>query len=61
MQNELTTEEPKSLLEVREWKRKASEEIERIGFKAYAEKCHADPKIKALREEMEHNRKAKAA
>lgn len=59
MPNNYTIHEPQSLLDVREWKRKASEEIERIGFKAYAEKCHANPRIKALREELEAKRKAK--
>jgi hypothetical protein len=53
MSNESRDYEPQGVLEVREWKAKASEEIERIGFKAYLEQCHADPKIKALREEMD--------
>jgi hypothetical protein len=30
------TDEPKSLLEVREWKAKVSAQIERLGFEAYS-------------------------
>ncbi len=57
MSNEPTIHEPQSLLDVREWKRKTSEEIERIGFKAFREKCQADPAIHAMRDRIERNRK----
>jgi len=57
MQNETTIHEPQSLLEVREWKRKASEEIERIGFKAYGEKCRE--KFAPFWAELEAHRKNK--
>jgi hypothetical protein len=56
MLNDPAIHEPQSLLDVREWKRKASEEIERIGFKAYGEKCHEN--VKALRERIERGRKS---
>ena len=39
MQNEPAIHEAQSLLDVRESKRKVSDEIERIGFMAYSEKC----------------------
>jgi hypothetical protein len=31
--------EPKSLLEVREWKRKVSKEIEKLGWEGFHKKC----------------------
>lgn len=51
-------EEAKSLLEVLEWKRKVSDEIEKIGFKAFREKNEAE--FKGLHEEIEAARIAKA-
>jgi len=49
--------EPQSLLEVREWKRKVSEEIERIGSRAYTEKCRV--KYAPFLAEIEARRKNK--
>jgi len=57
MQNEPPEFEPQSLLEVREWKVKVSEEIERMGSKAFTEKCRAD--FAPFWAEMEAHRKNK--
>jgi len=55
-------DEPKSLLEVREWKRKVSERIEAMGLDAYCK--DSNERHKGFKEELEKGRlarKAKAA
>ena len=61
MQNEPTIHEPQSLLDVREWKRKASEEIERIGFTAFGEKCRTKYEAFWAELEVQHKERHKAA
>lgn len=51
--------EPKSLLEVRAWKRKVSGEIERLGWEGYRKKHR--PKTEALMASIEKARQEKLA
>ena len=50
-------DEPKSLLEVREWKRKASERIEKMGIDAYFE--NAGERHIAFKQKLEKSQSAK--
>lgn len=57
MSNEPVIHEPTSLLEVREWKRHVSEEIERLGYVAFRENCQADAALKVMRERILQHQK----
>ena len=57
MSNEPVIHEPASLLEVREWKRHVSEEVERLGYAAFREKCQSDAALKAMRERILQHQK----
>jgi hypothetical protein len=52
-------EEPKSLLEVREWKRKVSERMEAMGLDAYCK--DSSERHMGFKEELEKRRLAKKA
>jgi len=55
------TDEPKSLLEVRAWKAKASAEISRLGFAAFHKKAEAEFAEQNMRIEKRRLVKPKAA
>jgi hypothetical protein len=57
MQNDSVEFEPKSLLEVREWKAKVSAEIEQMGSRAFTEKCREE--FAPFWAELEAHRKGK--
>ncbi len=58
MQNNHTIHEPQAVLEVREWKRHVSAEIEQLGYPAFREKCREE--FKDFWAEIETARKAKS-
>ncbi len=57
MKNDAKYPEPASLLEVRQWKRKTSDEIRELGFKSFRSKCEAE--FKSFWAQVAQNRKPK--